>query len=296
MMHALFKDIETQAQFERDGYAVINFAPAEVIKKIAERFYELYPIVPDGFSSAASDPDDEIKKRLFIEMDSLLGGSMDSTFTDYKKLGSTFLCKAPGSQGKVGVHQDWTIVDESKYSSATIWIPVQDVDEKNGALRVLPGSHLFFDRYRHNHIPISYRGSEELIWENMMTVPMKLGQAFVLNHAVIHGSPPNITDKERLIIAYGITSREAQLTFYYKGKERTDDKIEKFEMPDDFFLRYCNHGERPLFGKKVADINHTVPVVSEKMIQAMIYREKAKRKDIPYFQKNWTQKILATTV
>lgn len=73
----------------------------------------------------------------------------------------------------------------------------------NGALMVLPGSHLFFDKYRNNHIPVSYRGSESLILENMITVPMKAGQAFVLNHAVIHASTLNNTDKERLVIAYG---------------------------------------------------------------------------------------------
>ena len=286
MINAIFRDPEVQEQFDRDGYVMLDFASAEVVKEIGAKFYALFPTLPEGFSSGASIADDGVKQKLFSEMDMVLNQSMDATFINYKKLGSTFLCKAPGEKGHVGVHQDWTVVDEPKYASATVWIPTQDVDERNGALRVLPGSHRFFDKYRNNTIPFSYRGSEQLLWDNMMTVPMKAGQAFVLNHAVIHGSAINNTDKERLVIVYGITSQEAKLVFYYK-KNGTNDRIEKFEMPDDFFLRYHNIGERPLFGNKVDEFDYPVPAVSREEIYEMIQREKLKRKSIPYFREHW---------
>jgi hypothetical protein len=58
-------------------------------------------------------------------------------------------------------------------------------------------------------------------------------------------------------------------------------------MPDDFFLRYYNIGERPLFGNKVDEFDYEVPVVSRARIYEMIQNEKQKRRNIPYFQKNW---------
>ncbi len=285
MTSQIFRDYLLQDQFERDGYVVFDFVPSEIVKNISTKFYDYNPILPEGFSSGASFQDDYVKQRLFSEIDSALHESMNHAFINYKKLGGTFLCKAPGEKGKVNLHQDWTVVDESKYASATVWIPTQEVDELNGALKVLPGSHLFFDKYRNNNIPFSYRGSEQLIWDNMITVPMVPGQAFVLNHAVLHASSANVTSKERIVIAYGITSTEANLIFYYK--DPVNSRVEKFDMPDDFFLRYYNIGERPLFGNKVDEFDYEVPVVSRARIYEMIQNEKQKRRNIPYFQKNW---------
>jgi len=54
------------------------------------------------------------------------------------------------------VHQDMTLVDESKFSGINIWVPLVDLTEKNGVLQVLPGSHRIFPRYRGSTIPGIY--------------------------------------------------------------------------------------------------------------------------------------------
>lgn len=293
MKQPFFKDSSIQQQFDRDGYVVVDFTTKEMVEKIAALFYNQHTEIPTGFFIEVSNPDNEANFRLFMQMDELLADAMERTFVNYKKLGSTFLCKAPGIDGKVNVHQDWTAVDETKYTTATIWIPTQDVDESNGALRVLPGSHLFFDKYRSNYIPVSYSGSEQLLWDNMLTVPMKAGQAFILNHAVLHASSPNLTNRERLIIAYGITSANAPLRFYFRNKDAIDNKVEQFDMPDDFFLRYNNIGERPLIGNKVDEFDYPVPVVPTQQIEQMIIKEWEQRQHLPYYRDNWHLKLPA---
>jgi hypothetical protein len=75
--------------------------------------------------------------------------------------------------------------------------------------------------------------------------------------------------------------------FYYKDGDPMNTKVEKFDMPDDFFLRYYNIGERPLFGRMVDEFDYEVPQVSRQRIYEMIERERDKREGIPYFQKNW---------
>jgi len=268
MKPAIFRDKEIQARFDRDGYVVIDFITPEEAKIIAEQFYKVHSSTPKGFYSDAFNPDDTVKREIFEQTDKIFARVVEEKFQDVKKLGGTFLCKAPGQEGKVGVHQDWTVVDESKYFTATIWVPTSEVNDNNGALRVLPGSHLFFDAYRSNSIEFSYRGSEEFIWKNMITVDMKPGQAFVLNHAVIHGSSPNLTNKERLVIAYAVAPSVAPLMYYYK--DRNTGKVEKFSMPDDFFQRYYNVGERPLFGEVVDEFEYTVPAASTARIVALM--------------------------
>ncbi|MBS1593827.1 MAG: phytanoyl-CoA dioxygenase family protein [Bacteroidetes bacterium] len=288
-LNQLFADVAAQEQFERDGYIVIDLTTPEIVRHLGRRFYDLNPDIPEGFSSGATEVEERVKKEIFAEMDALLGPPLDRTFINYKKLGSTFLCKAPGDKGHVNVHQDWSVVDESRYASATVWIPTEPVDERNGALRVLPGSHLFFNKLRNTHIPVSYRGSEQLIWDHMLTVPMQPGQAFVLNHAVIHASSANRTERARVVIAYGITSAQAQLTFHYRGPSQPGDLLEKFEMPDDFFLRYHNIGERPLVGVMTGQFDYPVPAVSREEIYGMIRRERERRRDIPYFREHWIE-------
>jgi hypothetical protein len=205
MKPAIFCSEKIQKNFDKDGYVVIDFTTPEVVQQIADLFYAQHTTIPPGFFCEVSNTNDALKQAMFRQMDEQLTSAMEATFRDYKKLGATFLCKAHGTLGKVDVHQDWTAVDETVYSTATIWIPTQDVDDSTGALKVMPGSHLFFNYYRNNFIPVAYRGSEQLLWDNMLTVPMKAGQAFILNHAVLHASSPNLTDKVRLVIAYGVT-------------------------------------------------------------------------------------------
>lgn len=277
MKPTIFKDEETQAKFDRDGYVVIDFISPFEAEIIAKRFYELHKELPKGFFSAAVSSDEKYKQDIFEHTEKIFQKVVSEKFRDYKILGSTFLCKGTGDGGIKGVHQDWTVTDESKYYSVTVWVPTLDTTEENGALRVIPGSHLFFNDYRSNNIPVSYRGSESLLWENMITVPMKAGQAFILNHAVIHGSAANKTDRERLVVAYGLVPKEANLLFYHKDVDEKTDRIEKFEMPDDFFQRYYNLGERPLFGNVVQEFEYPVPVVSRQRIKQLINEEKRKR-------------------
>ena len=277
MKPSIFNDPEIQARFDRDGYVVLDFIGEAEARHIAEKFYELHEELPKGFYSAAFSSDDGFKHDIYTHTQAVFEKVVDETFHDYKILGSTFLCKSPGEEGRVGVHQDWSVVDESKFYSATVWVPTVDTTEENGALRVLPGSHLFFDHYRSNNIPVGYRGCEQLLWDNMVTVPMKAGQAFVLNHAVIHASSPNRTDRERLAVAYGLVPKDAPLMYYHKNTDEPGDTIEKFDMPDDFFQRYYNIGQRPLFGESVGQFAHPVPAAGEAAIRDLINRERVLR-------------------
>lgn len=266
---SIFRDASVQSKFEKDGYVVIDFITPEEAQEMAEKFYEVHNEIPQGFYADAHSSDDELKSEIYQHTKTVFLNALARHFIDYKVLGGTYLSKAPGQVGKVGVHQDWTVVDESRFYSLTIWVPVQDVDETNGALRVLPGSHQFFNYYRSDNIPCAYRGNEKMMWDNMITVPMKAGQAFVLNHAVIHASDSNITDKERLVIAYGLVPKDADLMFYYRDRD-DDAQVEKYAMPDDFFQRYYNVGHRPKFGEVESVFDYPVPSIPTKDLKKMI--------------------------
>jgi hypothetical protein len=286
-MSQIFKNIEKQLLFERDGYVVIDFISAEDAKLMATKFYEQHTNVPDGFYAASCNPDDKFKQDILNHTQEFFFEAIERNFKNYKVLGGTYLCKAPGEIGKVHVHQDWYVVDEQQFQSATIWVPTADTTEKNGTLRVLPGSHRFFNYYRSPNIEFCYKNIQEHIWENMMTVPVKAGQAFVLNHAVLHASSANKSDRERLVVAYAVTSKNANLCFYHSEKDDYVREVEKFNMPDDFFQLYYNTGERPLFGESLGKFPYTITQVDEPTIKQLITHERRVRQHIPYFINNW---------
>ena len=289
MKPAIFRDKDSQAKFDRDGYFIFDFISPEDISLIAKKFYELHPDLPQGFFSEAFNPDELIKQNIFDHTEKLFQQAVNEKFENFRKLGSTFLCKSPGEKGKMPVHQDWTVVDESKYYSATIWVPTVDTTTENGALRILPGSHLFFNAIRSNNLDFCYQNHVDLLWDNMITIPMKVGQAVLLNHAVIHASAPNNTSKERLAIAYGLIPAEAQLLYYHKESGEAEGSIEKFHMPDDFFQKYYNVGQRPLLGDVVERFKYQVSQVNALEINNLINIEKRKRTTQPLFNNKDTQ-------
>jgi len=61
---------------------------------------------------------------------------------DFYMWGSQFFAKSPHSSSTVAWHQDgyyWPL--EPLHESVTAWLAFEDVDEGNGAMQVIPGSH-----------------------------------------------------------------------------------------------------------------------------------------------------------
>jgi len=287
-MSPLFNDTQLQQQFERDGFVVIPFLNDTEVSGLSSLFYELHKQVPQNFYSTTFNASPEFKQQINDYTEKTFGAKVDSTFTGIKKLGSSFLCKAPGEGGKMPVHQDWTVVDESKFCSVTIWIPLVDTNEKNGAIRVLRGSHKFTDTLRAPTLPVEYAKLQDEIWNEMELLPMKAGQAFIFNHALLHASSPNLTDKERVAITYGVLPEKAQLMLYHLNEDKL---LEKYLMPDDMFQRYHNIGERPTFGEKVEEFRYEVKPMSSIKLHSLINKDIRSRKMKPLFKDPGVQKF-----
>jgi ectoine hydroxylase-related dioxygenase (phytanoyl-CoA dioxygenase family) len=274
-MARIFTDNKLQQQFERDGYVVVPFLNESEINDLAALFYEMHKEVPGNFYSSTFNASPEFKERINLQTQKAFGPRVEGLFTNIKKLGSSYLCKAPGPHGKMPVHQDWTVVDESKFESVTIWVPLVDTTEENGAIRVLPGSHRFSSTLRSPNLATEYVNLQDEIWKQMELLPMKAGHAFIFNHAVLHASSANTTAKERLAITYGLVAADAQLMLYHFNEKKN---LEKYLMPDDMFQRYYNIGERPMFGEKVEEFSYTVKPMSSLKLHYNINKAKRGRK------------------
>ena len=54
---------------------------------------------------------------------------------------SNFFIKEPHTEEAVGWHQDAYYWPMAPFNTVTVWLAFTDVDEENGAMRVVPGSH-----------------------------------------------------------------------------------------------------------------------------------------------------------
>src|ERR1017187_10904936 len=61
---------------------------------------------------------------------------------DFYVWASNFFVKEPDTHDLVGWHQDAYYWPMSPHHSVTVWLAFTDVDEENGAMKIVPGSHL----------------------------------------------------------------------------------------------------------------------------------------------------------
>jgi ectoine hydroxylase-related dioxygenase (phytanoyl-CoA dioxygenase family) len=71
----------------------------------------------------------------------------NNVLADYKPIIANFIRKKTDG-GEVPLHQNWAFVEETKYTSVSIWCPLVDSTVENGTLQVVPGSHKRFGLQR----------------------------------------------------------------------------------------------------------------------------------------------------
>uniref|UniRef100_UPI0025DEA7F3 phytanoyl-CoA dioxygenase family protein n=1 Tax=uncultured Mucilaginibacter sp. TaxID=797541 RepID=UPI0025DEA7F3 len=252
-------------------------------------FDAMHPSLPsEGFISGSYSPDLDYKKKASDAIVGVLKKHYERLFISYQAFGAAFLFKMPSQNSELGIHQDWTIVDEEKFVALNCWIPLTDVNEFNGALSVIPGSH--YPAYRTMRAPTApffFSGNEDALIPHAIPMNVKAGEAVILNQSVIHYSPPNRSNKIRKAITAGIKSAGAPMRFHYKLPN--SDQLEVFDMPEDFLISfddfYKDIFERPKMGTSIGVINYTNPTLSRTEAIELILTLKTKagcdkRKDV----------------
>lgn len=156
---------------------------------------------------------------------------------DYKMLLTSFMTKEKSTEA-FDIHQNWTFVEEDKYTSLVIWIPLQDVDENNGCMYFIPGSDKWDKGIRGNNIAWQYENRKQELLQQMLPLPMKAGDAVIFDDATIHYTSSNKTKKPRISIAQVMIPKEAHPIFY--NRNLVTNQIEKYNIDDNFYINFTN--------------------------------------------------------
>jgi len=111
--------------------------------------------------------------------------------------------KAPGGGAAVEWHQDWAFYPHTNDDMLAFGLMLEDVDQANGPLMVIPGSHKGPILSHHNNgVFCGAVDPEDPNFDlaKAVTLTGKAGDITVHHARTLHGSAPNRSDRPRLIM------------------------------------------------------------------------------------------------
>ncbi|MBV8750473.1 MAG: phytanoyl-CoA dioxygenase family protein [Candidatus Eremiobacteraeota bacterium] len=263
----VFHDDALQATLDRDGYVVVDFLNADEIQTMRDWFVE-HPdsIYRRGFGPSVLSSSIPYRVAVAEFIASVYRMEERGFLDDYRFALAGFLCKRP-HDGIVQVHQDPTFVDEERFTPVQFWVPLCDVDLRNGCLRVVRGSHLLNRDLRPSEPVFPYDHLLETIYADCLTdVPMRAGQAFVFSPALFHSSLPNQTDAYRVAAGAMYVPREAQLLCVDPDDRFKPTHLDVFAVPDEYYQNKP-YMSRPDYGPPLYSAPFTAEALDEEKLR-----------------------------
>lgn len=244
-MRRILFDEKAQKEFLQKGYVKVPFLSGSEVALLLELLEQLHPnnsfdIQTDedsklGFYYSVMDADIEYKRKATENIQKVFAPHVDRLFDGYKILTSSFFVKPPQG-GFLDAHQHFPITTNINDISVIIWCPLVDVDESNGTLQVVEGSHKIVPGVLAFGYPPFFTDYFETIRKCSKPISLKAGEALIFDNNLIHWSTENTTAKYRFTAQVLALPAEKQPVFYYFDKN-LPDKFEVFEINKEFFIK-----------------------------------------------------------
>lgn len=242
-----FADPERQVRFETDGYLVVDLLDHGEVETLRTLFNRLDHPVREGFFATNETDDLAYKREMTDEVRRVVGGPVRALLPVHRLIGGYFVVKWPGSGSEKGPHLDWSLVDENRFRSVSVWIPLVDTNDQNGALACIRGSHAV--------VGASHRGSPDFPTrfeveaatatfpaDSIVPLDLRAGQAVVYSHQTIHCSGKNRSGAPRPAVNIAAIPEQADLLHF---RQRADGRIERLTVDDGFFEAWAWSIEPP---------------------------------------------------
>lgn len=120
--------------------------------------------------------------------------------------------KAPGGGAAVEWHQDWAFYPHTNDDILAVGIMLEDVDEANGPLMVMPGTHTapILSHHRNGVFCGAIDPADPLFdRDSAVTITGKAGDMSIHHARVLHGSAPNQSDRARKLLFFELMAADA---------------------------------------------------------------------------------------
>jgi len=193
-------------QYKEEGFvSPINIFSKEKAKDIRNEIELIEKKIPGELEKSGrynahliSPLLDEVthNSKILNAVESLIGGNI-------LVCGTTLFIKNPNEKGFVSYHQDAKYIGLEPHNWVTAWVAITDSHEKNGCMRMWPGSHK--DDLK-EHDQMFNKGNLLTRGQTVKNVPiekttpliLKAGQISLHHPAVVHGSEQNKSNDRRI--------------------------------------------------------------------------------------------------
>lgn len=235
-----FLDATAQNTFETNGYVVLkDVVQPEEIELAQQKFKELQRMegydVNKKFESSGNFASTKTQENVFAFVENFTR-NVAKRFANFDNCeigyGGAFFIKPNTDESVLEPHQDSAVIDESKHYGVFVWMPLQDITPENGALYVLPRSHLWNNYYRSQHIDWAFRKHLKFLWTKMKPVYLKKGDAICFDTSIIHSSSANKSDDYRLVVCGALLPKNyVEVEYLLEGK-----KVGQYFIDQNYWL------------------------------------------------------------
>ena len=151
--------------------------------------------------------------------------------------GTTLFIKNPNERGFVSFHQDAKYIGLEPHNWVTVWVAVTDVNEENGCMRMLPGSHkedlkTHEQKFDENNLLTRGQTITNVQLDRTDPIILKAGQVSLHHPKIVHGSGLNQSNDRRIgfvIQSYIGTNVNQVIGKMYVQRARGEDKYKYHE-------------------------------------------------------------------
>ena len=289
----IFKDDTLQLSFEKFGFVIVDFYDETQMEELRDLYRNLHPQDEKGFFPSTFSQDKNYRVQADAKIREIAKDKMAELFVDYQEVCGSFIVKSPDENSGMCVHQDMSLVDESRFTGINIWTPLTHLSIENGTIFILPKSHRFFPTYRGSSIPEFFAPVMNEIVDYLQPVLIEAGKAVIFDQSIIHFSPPNFSNEIRIVTNIFLTNKNANFRTYFW--ENKDDKlVEVFEQSSSFMTDFEQFGNnihgRPEVGKSLGNVPYDFPKIDVDFLEKNCQKTNA-RQLIATAEKNYRDKI-----
>ncbi|MEI7886388.1 MAG: phytanoyl-CoA dioxygenase family protein [Actinomycetes bacterium] len=215
-----FLDEAVNQEIAERGFAVLaNSVSSEAVAALTEMYRQVIEQVGRD-SSGVFLPSMmisrlDLRARLWDGVQGILGPIFDPLFAPETTtvVGGSFVSK-PGSQNSArNPHQDPSVFDETREVSISLWIPLTDSHSTNGTLCLLPGSHRMGNHVRPPDVDSLDQEVSAYALNESIALDLNAGQVLVIDGSVIHHSPSNTSDFERVAAICALRPPQSKMLY-----------------------------------------------------------------------------------
>lgn len=244
-MRQVFREPKLQAAYEPVGHATVDLLSPTEVQGLLD---ELATLRPDdnfsprhrsgkGFTYHCSflDSNRDYRRQVHALIARYFASHIERILNGYRILNGNFYVKPPHS-GEFVVHQNWPAITDIEDTTVTLWCPLVDVVERNGALQVVSGSHKLLPHIEGMRNPPYFTNFRQTVIDKYLEpVPMKAGEGIVFDDGLIHWSANNDSDFPRIAIQILCVPIDSQPAYWHYD-ERHPERFELIDADSEFWM------------------------------------------------------------